>query len=336
MHKPDLHSGHFLFLHHRDFEHDSYVHAIEDMGPIQANQLQATFTELDKEAEDKKQKRPGIIEQDLDKELEVGDVPSEDRSRRVWAVLRNVEGTAGGLSELAIADVSAAERVMDIIRSRRIENYTYVVSARLLRGSRPSPEKLSDLYHHNGIRSTVNLCREMHQGDDSIIHAAGLSGKIRTFHIPIVDNGDPTMPQLIQFLEYLKDPDNVPVYVHCEQGVGRTGVMVACARMAFNGWNSDDAASEAKRFADGMPMQLGFIEKRFPSVLWGVGSEPWTSALVELGYPYHETPYTPPVPPKGRSDCWDSPADAATHAKEQAPVDTSPSYAEALRDDRQE
>jgi hypothetical protein len=294
MHKLEMHVGRMLhFPHHAILEHDSFVHAVEDMDDDQRQQLEAKFAELDRRARENDENRPGVIDQDLDDELKLGDVPQEDRSRRIWAILRNVEGAGGGLSELAIADLKPAEDLMDIIRSKRIVNYTYAAAPRLVRGSRPSPNKLSDLYHHNGIKSTINLCREMHHGDDPIINAAGLTGKIRTLHIPVVDNGVPSMAQVVEFLEYLKHPDNFPVYVHCEQGVGRTGAMVACFRMAFNGWTSGDAKSEAERFKNGMPMQLVFIEREFPSVLHGDGTNPWTAALADLGYPRNETP-TPP------------------------------------------
>ncbi len=304
----------FTFTHHATQDHSFYVHAIEDMDGGQPEQISAAFKRLDSEAVEKynkspqkgkKPRLPGVADQDVDDELKLGDVPPEDRSRRIWAVLRNVEGAGGGISELAIADLPAAERIMDVIRSKKIENYTYLVSKRLIRGSRPSPQKLADLFHHNGVKSTINLCREMHHGDDEIVDQAGLTGRVRTLHIPLVDNGVPSPTQILQFFNYLSDPDNIPAYVHCEQGIGRTGVMVGCYRMAFNGWTAAVAESEAKRFDNGMPMQLTFIVN-FPSVLEGNDVNRWTP-FAEMTFPLEQadSPTSPPDPEIIRAMCLD-------------------------------
>ncbi len=294
------------FTHHATHDHAPLVHAVEDMSPDQVDDLTKVFANLDAQPRDADENAPGVIDTEIDEQLKIGDIPTEDRSRRVWAILRNVEGAGGGIAELAIADLGPAEQIMDILRRKTVTNYTYAASPRLVRGSRPSPQKLSDLFHHNRVKSTVNLCREMHHGDDEVVAAAGLTGRIRTLHIPIVDNGVPTPAQVVQFFEYLKDPDNLPAYVHCEQGVGRTGVMVACFRVGFNRWSPQDAKGEAQRFSNSMDMQLAFIEK-FGGILSGEPQSQWTGAFNAAGFPNKnmETPISPPEPQVGREDCLD-------------------------------
>ena len=51
------------------------------------------------------------------------------------------------------------------------------------------------------------------------------------------------------FLELMDDPANHPVLVHCEHGVGRTGVMSALFRMEYEGWSAAAAIEEARRYA---------------------------------------------------------------------------------------
>lgn len=55
-----------------------------------------------------------------------------------------------------------------------------------------------------------------------------------TKHIPIIDNAPPTADDMNELIAYLESAEGT-AYVHCEAGVGRTGVMVACCRMAQAG-----------------------------------------------------------------------------------------------------
>jgi protein tyrosine/serine phosphatase len=46
----------------------------------------------------------------------------------------------------------------------------------------------------------------------------------------------------------VNDPANQPVYVHCQGGRHRTGVMTAVYRLTHDGWNADRAFSEMKEY----------------------------------------------------------------------------------------
>jgi protein-tyrosine phosphatase len=139
--------------------------------------------------------------------------------------------------------------------------YTYQVSELVSRGQRPDARKLADLADRQRYRATINLCAEMTEGDGPAIAKAGLAGVLRTRHIPITDMEPPTVAQVTEILDLLSGPGTELTYLHCEAGKGRTGVAIACYRMAVMGWSTADALSEAVNFGCCIPRQQAFIRE---------------------------------------------------------------------------
>jgi protein tyrosine/serine phosphatase len=44
------------------------------------------------------------------------------------------------------------------------------------------------------------------------------------------------------------NPDNQPVYIHCQLGQDRTGVVIAAYRMRVDGWSLSEAEAEMQSF----------------------------------------------------------------------------------------
>jgi len=112
----------------------------------------------------------------------------------------------------------------------------YRVSDVLYRGAQPSPEGMKRL-EAMGIRTVVNL-RRLHSNRTE---AAGTS--LRCLDVR-VNPFDPEFDEVVRFLRIVRDPNVHPVYVHCQRGIDRTGMMCAAYRMVECGWTADEAVDE--------------------------------------------------------------------------------------------
>jgi len=112
----------------------------------------------------------------------------------------------------------------------------YRVSEGLYRGAQPEDEGFAEL-RRLGIRTVVNL-RTFHS-DRSETAEAGLD----YVHID-AQAWDAEDEEVVDFLKIATDPERQPVFVHCQHGADRTGVMVAAYRIAVEGWSKDEAIRE--------------------------------------------------------------------------------------------
>ena len=127
--------------------------------------------------------------------------------------------------------------------SRKLPNF-HAVNSKLYRGAQPKPgglKQLADL----GIKTIVNL-RGQGEGvrkEEAEARAAGL----RFFSIPFDRTGRPDDDEVKQVLAIIDTPEYQPVFVHCKQGVDRTGTVIAIYRITHDGWTSEQAKAEANR-----------------------------------------------------------------------------------------
>lgn len=112
----------------------------------------------------------------------------------------------------------------------------YQVSTNLYRGARPTPEGIAEL-KARGIKTIIDL-RES-QSD----HPTAVGTDLKVERIPMVpwsvNDGE-----VARFLKIVADTNNLPVFVHCERGADRTGMMCAMYRVAVCGWTKDEAIKE--------------------------------------------------------------------------------------------
>ena len=71
---------------------------------------------------------------------------------------------------------------------------------------------------------------------------------INLYNLPMSVYKEPTDEQVLKFLEIVLKKSNQPVFVHCDSGRDRTGVMVALYRVVVCGWTIKDSYNEARKF----------------------------------------------------------------------------------------
>ena len=140
------------------------------------------------------------------------------------------------------------------------------VSTQLFRGAQPEHPGFAEL-KKQGIDIVVNLRHE----PDEIARERGLVEQQGMGYVSIPWRGkqDPKTEQVAQFLELLRANPNKKVFVHCERGAERTGVMVACYRMSSEQWTPEQALNEMEAFRF-RGLRFGHLKKfvrAFPGLL---------------------------------------------------------------------
>ena len=110
------------------------------------------------------------------------------------------------------------------------------VSDDLYRGAQPSAEGMRQL-ETLGVKTIVNL-RSSHSDRDEL-QETGLAYE----HIEMTP-WNPESEDVVRFLQIVSDSHSVPVFVHCQHGADRTGLMCAMYRIAVQGWSRDEAIEE--------------------------------------------------------------------------------------------
>jgi protein tyrosine phosphatase (PTP) superfamily phosphohydrolase (DUF442 family) len=110
------------------------------------------------------------------------------------------------------------------------------VSPGLYRGAQPTEEGFKQL-KQMGVRTVVNL-RKLHSDSDKLEHT-GLAYE-RIDMNPL----HPEDEDVVRFLRIVGDPARQPIFVHCQHGSDRTGMMCAVYRVAIEGWTKDEAIAE--------------------------------------------------------------------------------------------
>ena len=119
------------------------------------------------------------------------------------------------------------------------------INERLSRGAQP---------REGGVRRLAEL------GVNTIINLRGTSARTRTdemearalglkyFNVPLPVWGRPDDKGVRRVMEILAEPESGKVFVHCKDGVDRTGLIVALHRISQDGWHADEASAEALRY----------------------------------------------------------------------------------------
>jgi protein tyrosine/serine phosphatase len=114
----------------------------------------------------------------------------------------------------------------------------YRVTTNLYRGAQPNGRGMKEL-KAMGIRTVINL-RGYHSDNDEVLGTGMKQGRL---HMEPwrADDAD-----VVGFLKLATDTNNLPVFVHCQRGADRTGMVCAMYRITVCGWTKEEAIRELK------------------------------------------------------------------------------------------
>lgn len=110
------------------------------------------------------------------------------------------------------------------------------VSNDLYRGAQPDAEGMKQL-EKLGVKTIVNL-RSSHSDRDE------LEGTNLAYEHIEMTAWNPEAEDIVRFLEIVSDSNSLPVFVHCQHGADRTGLMCAIYRIAVQSWSKEKAIEE--------------------------------------------------------------------------------------------
>jgi len=124
-------------------------------------------------------------------------------------------------------------------------NFGCVEPGILYRCGQPGGSSLRGLVEKYGIKTVVNLrsaakIQEDREAQEEISFAT--RNHVNLVFVPVSDV--PTLEQVREFLDLVKDPANRPVLIHCAGGKERSGMMVAVYRIVVDGWPEERALKE--------------------------------------------------------------------------------------------
>jgi protein tyrosine phosphatase (PTP) superfamily phosphohydrolase (DUF442 family) len=136
--------------------------------------------------------------------------------------------------------VGAADRITlpGVSNAARVTNNLY-------RGAQPSPDAFAGL-KKLGIELVVDFQdnREDIQREKDRVEAQGMA----FVSIPWNARTNPSRDNVIAFFTALHDNSGKKIFVHCERGADRTGVMIALYRIVYDQWTPDQAVAEMIAF----------------------------------------------------------------------------------------
>jgi len=143
---------------------------------------------------------------------------------------------------LLLAGSASAQSNVNPHTKIRINNFGRI-DDHYYRGAQPETGDYADLASF-GIKTVIDLTQDGRADEQRLVQLSGMN----FYRIPLTTSDRPSDAAVAQFLKLVKDPANWPVYVHCQGGRHRTGVMTAVYRMTQDGWSADRAYQEMKLY----------------------------------------------------------------------------------------
>jgi protein tyrosine/serine phosphatase len=162
----------------------------------------------------------------------------------------NLPSIRTGLYVLAAALIVSAAPAQQVTVSN-IPNF-HQVNEHVFRGAQPLDAAWPSLAKL-GVTTVIDLRRTDEHSTEAEAKAVTAAG-MKYLNFPMKGFVSPSDSQVQKILATLHSGEKV--FIHCKRGADRTGAVIACYRMSYDGWDSKRALSEAK--SNGMSWtQLG-------------------------------------------------------------------------------
>jgi protein-tyrosine phosphatase len=125
-----------------------------------------------------------------------------------------------------------------VAEHQRLYHFAVVDQGRLYRSGTLSRRGLEKVHAMTRIKTIVNLRSHREMDEGTWYHREktfAVENGIALIDIPMLPDTPPDPRQIGQFLGVVTNPQRLPVLVHCEMGVIRTGMMVAVYLVAVRG-----------------------------------------------------------------------------------------------------
>ena len=123
-------------------------------------------------------------------------------------------------------------------------NFGVIVKPIFFRSGQPDSDDLKTIQDRLKIKTIINLREDIKGFEQRFADRQD----IRMVHIPMNASIPPTEEQLDHYFDILLFPLNYPIWMHCQGGSDRTGVMTAVYRLEFQNWSKFDAIMEMLRY----------------------------------------------------------------------------------------
>jgi tyrosine-protein phosphatase SIW14 len=131
----------------------------------------------------------------------------------------------------------------EVVKHKELPRF-HRINEKLYRGAQPGRGGFL-LLRQLGVKTVINLrgSNEDTLSEERYARALGLN----YFSVPIGRIGRPSDAKVQRVLAIINAAENQPVFVHCNYGRDRTGLMIAIYRLANEGWTAEEAQREASR-----------------------------------------------------------------------------------------
>ena len=147
---------------------------------------------------------------------------------------------------LCLASLAVGQQ-QDETRYKELPNF-HQVNSNVYRGGQPDKGGLQRL-KALGIKAIINLRDDDERAQAEKTEAESMG--LLYFNIPFASFDRPSDKAVDEVLKLIATQENSPLFVHCKRGSDRTGTIIAIYRIEHDGWDSEKAKAEAKRYGLG-------------------------------------------------------------------------------------